>query len=66
MASFSNVFIASDVNSACKAFRNTFVAVLDDVIPKIRIKDPSARAWIDGDVRHLQNKNILPGDVPRN
>jgi hypothetical protein len=55
-ADFSDVYDASDVNVAWSAFCDTFVTVLDNLIPKVKVKDATAPAWIDGDVRHLKNK----------
>ncbi|XP_072050817.1 uncharacterized protein [Amphiura filiformis] len=53
---FSEVYCAIDVNSSWNLFSEIFTKVLDDYIPKIKIKDSSAPAWIDAEVRHLQQK----------
>ena len=53
---FANVFSAGTVNTAWSNFKHIFTTVLDKHIPKIIIKDSSTPAWIDSEVRHLQNK----------
>jgi hypothetical protein len=53
---FGEVFSASDANSSWNVFSRIFTSVLDVHIPKVKIKDVSAPAWIDAEVRHHQNK----------
>lgn len=53
---FDDIYHADNVNSSWTKFVDIFKHVLDTHIPKVRIKDASAPAWIDAEIRHHQNK----------
>ena len=55
-SNFSEVYVAPDVDSAWTKFKGIFMNVINKYIPTVKIKDCSAPAWIDAEVRHLRNK----------
>ena len=53
---FNSVYSAPNIDMCWTNFTETFLKVIDKHIPMVRIKDSTAPAWIDADIRHLQNK----------
>ena len=56
MTDFSSVYNAPNVDSSWNNFTDIFMSIINKHISKIKIKDCTAPAWIDSEIRHLCNK----------
>ncbi len=52
------VIMGNDINTDWNVWLHSVHSLIDQYIPKVKIKDSSQPPWIDSEVRHLKNKKL--------